>query len=287
MSYRILPSQLHETADAALAWFRTQRGITSFRVEEPIANDIEFVPTLSKRTRDHYTLCVEVSEKPYTTPLDSFVLECKNRVVPVKLFVVIPSGKGDSMFKDNLKRAQRNGVGVIEVDGNGGAVIHEALALSLTGVRAPDPADFPNKYRQALAEALSTFRNGDPVKGCGRLYDELEDLTRRIASKVDRKRAWKEAAISQAASVDFSKAPWAMITNLLLGGIEQKILKSPQLTGALLARVYGVTSHRNESGHKPANRAALTRRDRELRTRFETASDLLRDLVAGVRPLRI
>lgn len=61
----------------------------------------------------------------------------------------------------------------------------------------------------------------------------------------------------------------------------------PGLTPAFLARIHGVTPHRNESGHKPANEELLKKRDRELRTRFESAVDLLGDLIVAVKPLRV
>ena len=41
------------------------------------------------------------------------------------------------------------------------------------------------------------------------------------------------------------------------------------------------------TGHKPKNRAARIKRDRELRTRFESAIDVLRDFANALRPLRI
>jgi hypothetical protein len=59
------------------------------------------------------------------------------------------------------------------------------------------------------------------------------------------------------------------------------------LTTAFLAKIHGVTPHRNESGHKPRSEAELKKRDRELRTRFEAAVDLLRDLIVAVKPLRV
>jgi hypothetical protein len=55
----------------------------------------------------------------------------------------------------------------------------------------------------------------------------------------------------------------------------------------LLMRVAALTDVRNDSGHKPKNRAARTKRDHELRTRFESAIDVLRDLASALRPLRL
>ena len=56
---------------------------------------------------------------------------------------------------------------------------------------------------------------------------------------------------------------------------------------SLLVRVAALTEHRNETGHKPKNRAVHIQRDRELRTRFETAVDVLRDFAKALGPLKI
>jgi len=54
--------------------------------------------------------------------------------------------------------------------------------------------------------------------------------------------------------------------------------RCPKVSRPLLARILGITEHRNELGHKPRNRAARVKRDQELRTRFEAAADLLFDV---------
>jgi hypothetical protein len=48
-----------------------------------------------------------------------------------------------------------------------------------------------------------------------------------------------------------------------------------------------MTTHRNESGHKPDSLKVLAKRDRELRTRFESAADTLFDLIQQSRHLRL
>jgi hypothetical protein len=49
----------------------------------------------------------------------------------------------------------------------------------------------------------------------------------------------------------------------------------------------GVTPHRNESGHKPKNQQQLTKRDMQLRTRFEGAADLLSEFLTAAKSLNI
>lgn len=283
MSYSLLPPPLHGTADAARVFFREHFGTPTFKTEESPYPGATYRPTFSGFTRDHHILCVEVSDTPYTNSLDAFVLDCKQKILPVKLYVVIPNGDGDGNFKTNLRRAKENGVGVIEVGNGAGAVIHDVLSLSLTGIRPYDARDFPAKYREAVSGAYNTFLNGDPSKGCARVYDELEVLCRAIGKKALKRKGFGNMV--KASVFDFEKGAWATIIDFLNKHLDRSKITCPELSAALLARVHGITPHRNESGHKPADTKALTRRDRELRTRFEHSTDLLRDLIHASRGL--
>ncbi|MFY9826158.1 MAG: hypothetical protein WAM82_32630 [Thermoanaerobaculia bacterium] len=281
--YRALPRQLYSIADGAKRFCREQWGISSGRiqVEKPIIPDINFVTTLHAAGRDFHWLCIEVSESPYYPALDTFVLECKNKVLPVKLYVAVPQVETGT-FKVDLARARSNGVGVIEISDVKMSIIQEALPLSLTGVRAPTPGEFPAKYRQAVAEAVSTFRSGNPAKGCAVLYDELEALTRSIAEKATKRNFWRGAAPSLSGMV-----PWAKLVKGLMDNFDPVKSNCPDLKTALFARVLGMTPQRNEVSHKPKNIRELMKRDSQLRTRFESISDLLKDLITASKTLRV
>jgi hypothetical protein len=93
---------------------------------------------------------------------------------------------------------------------------------------------------------------------------------------------WKQSVTAK-----FESASWAALMELMGDNLDSKKAKCPALTKAFIARIHGITPHRNESGHKPRDANALMKRDRELRTRFESAIDLLTDLLIAVRPLRI
>ncbi|SRR6266568_2296115 len=285
MTYNFLQPHLHATADAAIIFFKGRYGVAQFRKEEPIVSDIGFATTLHGLTTDFHYLCVEVSETAYSLPLDAFVLDCKNRIVPVRLYVVMPKGGNDKDFKANLKRARTNGVGIVEVDSTGGTVIQEALSLSLTGVRQIDPSEFPAKYRIPMGQAQSTFFNGDPAKGCSHLYDEIEALCRAIAKKLNRHSMWQSK--KKATGIDFDKDPWASVVQFTMKRIDRSTAKCPLMDNGLFNRILGITPHRNEAGHKLTSQKALMARDRQLRTRFEYATDILRELIVASKPLRV
>lgn len=181
-----------------------------------------------------------------------------------------------------LKQAIRNGVGVIEVDQNGGNIIQEALSQSLTGLRLPVMKAFPPEYRLALSDGVKTFLNGNPSKGCSLVYDEIEALTRKIANKTYLTGSWTATV-----SIDFNIGSWNNVTEAMRTKLNSSASGCPALNKVLLARVLGITEYRNQTGHKIGNKADLIKRDKELRTRFETATDLLEDLIKAVKPLKI
>lgn len=283
-AYRFLDRSLHQYAEAARTFFATDFGIpkTKFEVEAPVHDAIGFTPTLHARTRDHHILAVEVSRTYYTRTLDGFALDCQRDGVPVKLFVAVPPDSPGGLLKD-LERAADHGVGIVKL-GPIPKVLHGALSLSLTAVRRPDPKEFPAKYRGAVSVALQTFLNGDPAKGCLLLYEEIEHVTRKVAAKADSASAWRRGSVS---SQNWEKVNWASMIDVLTEHFDAQKLGCPKLTKALVSRIAGIVPYRNEVGHKPKDMKQLTKRDRELRTRFESAADLLRDVSAAVAPLRV
>ena len=75
--------------------------------------------------------------------------------------------------------------------------------------------------------------------------------------------------------------------DLLMHRADLNALPLKKVTKSILIRVAAMIDARNDAGHKPKNRDDRIRRDRESRTRFETAVDVLRDFADAVRPLRL
>src|SRR5437588_13124586 len=121
MEFKSIAPHLHSTAEATAAFVRDKFGWTGLKAEQEITPDIQLRPTLQALSRDYETICIEVSESPYSGTLDEAVVACKNECLPVKLYVAIPkSGVIETKdFQKQLSRARRNGVGIIEVDGSG------------------------------------------------------------------------------------------------------------------------------------------------------------------------
>jgi hypothetical protein len=71
--------------------------------------------------------------------------------------------------------------------------------------------------------------------------------------------------------------------NALDNGLNRSGPNAKKLTTSLLARIVGVTAHRNESGHKPTSLKQRMKRDQELKTRFEGGIDLLRELLDAAK----
>ncbi len=285
MSYRYLPAQLHATADAIVEFLRDSRGLQNVRVEEEINRTLPYRPTLHWLTRQRYLICVEVRESPFSPTLESVVSDCMQRCLPVNLFVAFPGKPDVPDYKRNSDRAREKGVGVIEVTDAGCTVIYEALPLSLIGVRPIDKKRYPPRYRSALAQAEVTFKSGSPEKGCSLIYDEIEDLSRKIGEKTRNMALWRAPrAGERLPAARFNKGQWRPRMELLMQWLDWTKCK---YLDESLQRVVSVIPHRNESSHKPATLVARISRDSEIKTRFEGAADLLRDLIVASRPLRV
>jgi len=286
MPYRYLPEHLHEYADEVKQYFRGSRGLTNFKVEEPISPTLDYRPTLHSVTKDHHIVCIDVLETPYSSVLDGFVLDCVKKSIPVNLFVAFPEGSVQAEYKKNVDRARNNGVGVVEIKANGVVqVIHEALTLSLAGVREIDTRRFPAKYRAALAQAESTFRGGSPVEGCLIVYKEIEAVSRLIIEKTRAKGMWRALNPGDKNPRLRHNTPWQRVIETEIEHLDYN--KCTFLDKPLLGRILSVAPHRNATGHKPRNIKEVIKRDTELKTRFESATDLLYDLVLAARPLRV
>lgn len=288
-AYLAISQDLWSTANYAAKYLRETLGATHIKYEEELQKGLSYQPLIHGKLRDLHWVCVEVSSGGYTQALDSFVLDCKNGAIPVKLYIAYPKNGSDTQaFKELVRKARNRGVGIMEIDGDGDVdILAVPLSLSLAGVRRVVLSDFPSGYRHALAEAETTFLNGDPVKGCARVYDELERASRRLASKIEKRGLWKKNV--QPKCGNFELAPWKKVLEDIrdcarLGDISGK---EGRLSETLVSNLIGITAHRNDAGHKPESLRKLIRRDREMRTRFESAVDLLRDFLAHAGHMRL
>jgi len=285
--YLSLSEELHSVADAAKKCLRDKLGASSFLVEEEIDSSIEYRPTLHGKLPDHHMVCVEVCDGVYSESLDRFVLQARNCALPLKGFVAIDAAVSDSARAELGRRLRTAGLGLIEVENQNTEIIIWPLSLSLASVRTIEPTRFPVKYRQALSEAHRLFVEGEPAKACSKIYDEIEQLTRKLASKIDKMGLW--VAGTKTVGIDFTKHSWNPLLKLIRDKARLPDLpcKDDPVTDDLISRCVGITKYRNDAGHKPATRKALAKRDQQLRTRFENAVDLLEDLIIATKAMRI
>ncbi|MEA2165832.1 MAG: hypothetical protein QOK37_3959 [Thermoanaerobaculia bacterium] len=286
MKYNFLATYLEPAADVATNYLRETLGIPESKIliETEIAPNIRARPTLQARTKDHHIVCIEISDSVYPPQIDPMMVDCITAALPVHLYVGIPSET--QLTAAEITQASKIGVGILTL----GSAVHvaaPALSLSLIGVRDPVAKSFPPKHRQAITNAYQNFRTGDPSKGCSCVYDEIERLTRKIGSKAKRKNWWKASAANvKIPDFDNEKFGLKLLARFISDHLDISVTRATGLDANLLDRVPAVVGHRNESAH-PANSKAVIKRDRELRTRFETATDLFRDLVTAAAPLNV
>lgn len=290
MDFNLLAAHLHDTAKNAINYFRKEHGANGVKIECACEASESLKPTFSGRLSNGYILCVEVSERAYSPSLDTFVVDCSVKSYPVKLFVVIPNTQSDQFFAANFKQAKERGVGVIELIGNKATVLVEAVPLSLFAVRAPEAKHFPTKYREAIRTATSTFRNGNPVKGCQTICEELEAITRKFAIASRKAGWWKAPPPGQKPKkINLENGAWAKVLEELDKQLDYKIVKQtcPLFSDKLVTKARALTDSRNLTSHKPGTVKEIIQRDRELRTIFENSCDVLRLWHDAIKPLKI
>jgi hypothetical protein len=207
--------------------------------------------------------------------------------IPVLLYVALaPDSPAPPL--DDLKNARKKGVGTLATDiapGNN-QLLHQALSLSLTGVRRPNISEFPAKLRQPVSNATTKFLAGAPDDACLDLYKEVEQISRRLADCIHKNNYWLSGN-PLPKKLRWPKDQWARVIKAIIEHVDLNKVNCPQLTAPLLNRIAGITDFRNEVGHKPRSTKELIKRDTSLRTRFESAHDMLRDLAEAVKPLKI
>jgi hypothetical protein len=284
MKFDLLDPSLEDTANSAVRLFKSERAVKSIKTKEHPFGEDGWAPTFFGVNDERICVCVEVSDNPYPTTLDAFILDCKNRGFPAKCYVVMPKDSNHSEFKVRLKRAQANGVGVLEIDKHLRPHSYcEATTLSLTGLRN-DVHSFPKSVRPRIVGAMSTFCNGNPAKGCSEVYDEIELLTRQLGGYASTNGWWKAGT---SAIPNFVTDNWNPVLNFYLQHLDfQSKVKPvcPLLDKPLLQRIIGVTTYRNQTGHKPKNIQKTMDRDRRLKTRFEAAVDLFLEVIEAIKP---
>ncbi len=280
-TFTYLQPQQQDTANAAIDWFKANWGISAkyIEVEAEVKPDIRLRPTFVARTNDHHTLCIEVMSSAYHQRLDSFILACQKDSLPVLMFVAVPKDFRDRDLNSNLKAARTAGVGILEVGKNSGDLRSNALSTSLTGVRAVDLKSFPAKYRQSLQQAEQSFRDGQPAKACSMVYDELEAAFFKFATKCEKNGLWTPKN-------PISTYGWANLVKAM-NSLDRSHKGTKAVSDLMLASMLSVTPHRNESGHKPKDQTELIKRDKRLRTRFESAVDLLHEFLTATSSLKI
>lgn len=286
--YRVLPTHLQGTADAAIKYMTSELGLSaaSVKIEEEVHAAVDFRPTLLGITTEKQIICVEVVDSLYPPELNTFVLSCRNHSIPVKLYCAFPSGTIEQVDTKTLQFASENGIGILEINpsnGHGKLLNQPPVALSLGGLRKFDLKAFQQKTRPSLKAAMDTFRSGNPAKGCSQVYDEIEQMTRRIGKKCEN----IPGALSKNGAIDWDKAPWHTALEFLRSNLCTSKAGCPLLKGQLINRLIGMTEFRNDTGHKPSSVEKMIKRDIELKTRFESAMDELAKLTEAARPLRV
>lgn len=285
--YPTLDSSLHTTAEATYKYFQNDIGLSRIKVEEALKEYKEYVPTFYAQTKDSHIICIDVAYKIYNPSRWHFISDCEKLSLPILFYVALPNGSNYAEYSKEIKDAKRYGIGIVEIEPsiNSGEIITSPLSLSLTGLRKFDKKFFPLKYRANISKAEEVFKNGEPNKACSIIYDEIENLSRRISIKTHKLGYWN---LHLSDPSELQTCQWANLINKLKSNLNRRSNPNcSQLTDTLLSQVHGVTILRNQSSHKPNSKKTLINRDKQLRTRLESGVDLLLELINASKSLRV
>src|SRR5262245_35367801 len=279
--YSLLDPQLVVYAEEAKDYFSSAYGISKsrFKIEDSVKAGIGYRPTMHVVTPEKSVLCIEVVAS-YTESLDGFVLDCLNTGFPVELHLAVPIDSGAT--QKDIARAAKSSIGILQVGGASPVVIRGAVSLSLASVGRPDPMKYPKKYRAAVTKSLQTFLETDPAAGTAGLYQEIEDVTRKLAVEANKRSFWRALPTGQTApNLNWAKDPWQNVGEALVKHLDLPKLRTLgcSVTMPMLGRILGLPDLRNLVGHKPKTLAARIQRDSKIRTRFEHAAEALRELL--------
>jgi hypothetical protein len=281
MSFRSLAEGLRDTATHVIKFLRVQRGLSRVRIEEELVKGYP-KPTLHATTPEGEVVCVEFSETDcYPHGVARMAEDFRSIELPVKLFVALPSTAQNATFMAELARAKRQGIGVMVVEPAGAVtILDEPISQVLTQLRRITMSDYPPKLRTRLSQAQSTFLSGNPPKGCSELYDLLEEITRKIVAAAIAKKLWT----GNLPKFDPMTENWRNVSAAAYS--KMQFNKIGKLSKQVWENVLAITRHRNETGHSPTTLEKRKRRDLEMRTRFEHAADVLREVIQSTRNFR-
>lgn len=286
--YTNLDVSLHAVADRALEFLAAETGhpVKAFKIETALHKDVPLVPTFSIEA-EGASVYYDVSSVGFPAHFSSVVHLCAKDGLPVKLFSVVwLEDATRNVPADQIIQAKQHGTGIVTVTAGGGDILVPARVLSLTAVRHPSLKEYPTVWRPKVASFKSKYDAGEAADALKAVCDEIEHLTRTLASKVSALAAWKPGRTNATDYQVKKHEPWRKVVEDLRSHMDSAKAKLPKVNSTLLSRIEVIADIRNGVGHKPLSYAQRKQRDNRLRTGYEQAHDLLKDLLAALAPLR-
>ncbi|HTB58322.1 MAG TPA: hypothetical protein VLC06_10630 [Polyangia bacterium] len=285
----VLAPELFETRDLARTFF-AKRGATGFVCEAKFKEDesLPLKPTWQASTRKYYRLCIDIRSSLVTSQFNDFVTACVINGYPVHLWVVLPKDVGISSLGKQLKEAKERGIGVAHVIEDGTIhVHHEAVSLSLFGLRKTEPSGLSRPQWETISRAENVFFGGNPEGACQDIGQQVEDVTRKFAEESFNLNCWDPKA--KAPSPALFTGNWdPMLEKLERDIIPKEVQKKfPDFKKNYVTRARAITSDRNLMSHAPKNLKERIARDGALRTKYENMRDVLVAWCAVARAFKL
>ena len=242
-------------------------------IDEPLAAQYSFRPTLVIRKKGHDSIVIEVRSDVKIEPyFQDFVLKCQTNREPVRILLAVPARGDDAAISYSLATAghlKELGVGVVLVGGDALTDHKRARVQALRFVMPPGAK--LGKYHERYLQAVEKFNDDLPVDCIRDVTELVEECVRDIAMKsVKKAKVNITEAEAETGDLDF-------VINALsqknFRGQPQTAIFAPTLSQDLKS----FKGARNLSHHprKAAQRRAL---QEQMIERMEMATRLIREV---------
>ncbi len=243
--------------DRAKDYFSEYYQNPPIKVDEALASNLSWKPTLQFKIQSHLTVLAEVSETPYPAILHMRRTDIMDMTTPVSVYCVCP----EEAYLNDQSQARKlieQGFGLITVDSHGQV---ERRANCIPLIQRISDAEFHSEIkgltpliRRRLVQSFEKYQNSAPA-GAADIAEVLEGFILKAGNEGVKKN-WLQRG-------DVRAGQTAKILDAMTSATEFQTAKAP--IGGV--RAY-ISSYRNLNHHFPKNQKQAAKKYKDCRHAF-------------------
>ena len=270
MEFPLTPEEAQSAAQAVAAHLKAQR--YAIEIDQPVADDVQFRPTITATTKEGPTLYVEPQSSPsYTTALKELVHW--TAVTRAYSEVSIATPMEATVTGQLLTQLKRDGVGLLLVSGDG-AVTGHLSAINPALIVTPEPTLNLRNRKAAVAKAVSDFNQGNRKGGLEEMCEIVEAVTDELLNRLAKK-GWITKNEGDVKAMDWS----TQIDVAAADGVYASGRKAV-IDDKLKIDLHSFRGARNLVKHKTRTRREENRRQAQFADRMVMGPRLVSDVLA-------